>query len=116
MTKVNQTRNSSMSIKNTLRKIIINLLLSLISIILFFGVAEVISRMKYTPQKIDYKWIFEYDKDKVYRLKKNHIGSFADRDVITNSQGYRDSEIPIQKPLNTIRILVIGDSITFGSS
>ncbi|MBW1744067.1 MAG: SGNH/GDSL hydrolase family protein [Deltaproteobacteria bacterium] len=68
----------------------------------------------YEPQKIDYKWIFEYDKDKVYGLKKSSVGSFAGHKVVTNSYGHRDSEIPIEKPTNTIRILVVGDSITFG--
>jgi lysophospholipase L1-like esterase len=34
--------------------------------------------------------------------------------ISTNSHGYRDSEIPVKKPPQTIRILVLGDSISFG--
>jgi lysophospholipase L1-like esterase len=91
-----------------------NLLLSLLSITLFFGLSELLARIKYTPKKTDYEWIFEYDKDKVYRLKKETVGSFAGHKVVTNSYGHRDSEIPPRKPENTIRILTVGDSITFG--
>ena len=103
-----------MPIRNILKKVIVNLTVSLTAITVFFGSAELISRIKYTPKKINYKWIFEYDKEKLYRLKKNHTGSFAGYEVITNSHGHRDSEIPVQKPPKTIRLLVIGDSITFG--
>lgn len=91
-----------------------NFLLSLLSITLFFGLAELLARTKYTPKKIDYEWIFEYDKDKVYRLKKETVGRFAGHKVVTNSHGHRDSEIPTRKPENTIRILTLGDSISFG--
>jgi len=91
-------------------------------VILFFGGAELLSRIKYTPKKISSNGIFEYDREKGYRHKKNYIGKETnslggsnDRyTIITNSQGYRDSEIPALKPAKTIRILVIGDSISYG--
>ena len=67
----------------------------MLSIIAFFGLAEWLARIKYTPQKYDKKWIFEYDKDKVFGLRKNIVGRFTNHTVVTNSQGYRDSEIPI---------------------
>jgi hypothetical protein len=91
-----------------------NLLLSVLSLTLFFGLAELLARTKYTPKGTDYEWIFEYDKDKVYQLKKRYVGSFAGHEVVTNSHGHRDSEIPTGKPEDTIRILTIGDSVTFG--
>jgi lysophospholipase L1-like esterase len=91
-----------------------NLLLSLLSLTLFLGAAELLARIRYTPRKSDYKWIFEYDKDKVYQLKKNIVGMFAGQKVLTNSHGHRDSEVPVAKQKNTIRVLTIGDSITFG--
>src|SRR5690348_9459901 len=33
---------------------------------------------------------------------------------VTNSQGFRGPEIPVQKPANTEQVLFLGDSITFG--
>lgn len=97
----------------------VNLGVSLLSIAVFFGSAELLSRNKYTPKKIDYKWVWEYDSEKGYRLKKNYTGeeTFLNHaySIITNSQGYRDSEIPVQKPPKTIRILVLGDSVSFGT-
>lgn len=80
------------------------------------GLAEVACRffIFFKCGKFTYERNFEYDKDKVYRLKKNHSGIFAKKPFRTNSSGYRDCEIAVKKPKNTIRILVVGDSIAFG--
>lgn len=80
------------------------------------GLAEVACRffIFFKSGKFTYERNFEYDKDKVYRLKKNHSGIFAEKPFKTNSFGYRDSEIAVKKPKNRIRILVVGDSIAFG--
>jgi len=92
-----------------------NLCLGLLSMIVFFSVAEMLSRIKYTPQKISYPGLFEYDADKVYALKKNLKGKyFAGFPIYTNSFGYRDSEIPLEKGEGVKRVLLIGDSVTFG--
>ncbi len=45
---------------------------------------------------------------------KNHHLSKRDIKVKINSLGFRDKEIPIQKKNNEIRVLVLGDSITWG--
>jgi lysophospholipase L1-like esterase len=34
--------------------------------------------------------------------------------VTTNSAGFRDEEIPVDKPPGTVRIMMLGDSVTFG--
>ena len=100
--------------KTSVKNLLQNLGLSIISLTVFLGMAELLSRIKYTPQAIDYKWIFEYDKDKIFRLKANHKGEYGGVEIITNSYGYRDNEIPIKKSIDNIRILTLGDSITFG--
>ncbi|MDD5618461.1 MAG: GDSL-type esterase/lipase family protein [Candidatus Omnitrophica bacterium] len=58
--------------------------------------------------------IFEYDAEKAYRLRKNYSGLFAGKPVRTNRFGHRDYDIPLEKPENTLRVLAVGDSITFG--
>lgn len=89
--------------------------LSLFSLLVFAGSAELICRIWYEPQQVTYPGIFEYDADKVYRLKKSLKGGmFAGKPVTTNSFGYRDVEISVEKGSDVIRVLVIGDSITFG--
>ena len=88
--------------------------LSIVSTFFFLGAAELISRLKYTPQKIDYNWIFEYDKDKLFRLKSQHTGEYGGVEITTNADGYRDAELPLTKSANAMRILALGDSVTFG--
>jgi len=92
-----------------------NLALACVSLALFLASAEGLCRLKYDPKEPEHSGIFEYDKDKVYRLKKNLRGwRFAGRPVRTNSHGFRDTEISVAKPAGTRRILALGDSVTFG--
>lgn len=74
------------------------------------------ARLQYTPQKFVSEGIFEFDKTKVFRLKKNQNSTFHGTPFTTNAFGYRDENITIKKPENTKRILVVGDSISFGDS
>lgn len=88
-----------------------NIFFAIIVLILFFTAFELICCIRIRPGSN----IFEYDKDKIYRLKSNiKDGRFEGKLVQTNSFGYRDLEIPITKAPNTIRILMVGDSVTFG--
>ncbi|HJQ82795.1 MAG TPA: GDSL-type esterase/lipase family protein [Candidatus Binatia bacterium] len=91
-----------------------NLLLAVGSLVLFLVVTEGLARLRYTPARIRYEGVFEYDRDKVYALKRNVTGTFAGRTVMTNSLGQRDREIPVAKPGNGFRVLAVGDSVTFG--
>ena len=98
-----------------MRRLAQNLLLALGSLVVFFGVAEGLSRLAYRPEQIRYDGIFEYDRDKVYALKRNlTAGVFMGKRVATNSLGQRDREIPLGKPDDGFRVLAVGDSVTFG--
>ena len=59
--------------------------------------------------------LFVPDPVRSMRLAPNYSGWFAGVPVHTNSLGVRDDrEFPLEKAPNTFRILVLGDSVTFG--
>jgi lysophospholipase L1-like esterase len=92
-----------------------NLVLAGVSLALFVGAAEGVSRLWFHPATIRYDGLFEYHPVKVFALKPNVVdGSFVGKRVDTNSRGERDREIPMGKPANGLRVLAIGDSVTFG--
>ncbi len=92
-----------------------NIALAVFFLAVFFGAAEFACRLWYHPAQDPGKFIFEYDEEKIYRLKKNlKDGEFAGKPVETNSFGYRSPQIPIEKGRGVVRILVVGDSISFG--
>ncbi len=82
--------------------------------LLFFVSLELICRVWYKPGRAESKNIYEYDPQKVYRLKPSFNGATSGVPVRTNSFGYRSKEISVKKPSHTIRVLIIGDSISFG--
>lgn len=86
------------------------ILISQLAVLCFFAVAELASRIKYTPEKYSFDGMFEYDRNKVFRLKANYRG----KSVKTNSFGFRSPEIKTKKDRGVVRIAAIGDSITFG--
>lgn len=106
------------------------LMMNLISIVLFFTIAEVILRsinFKYSlckdvptvaQSRIMTKRIFGpscIPSDILgYELEPNFIGENWDTWIIVNSNGFRDEEFPIQKDRDTFRIICLGDSSTFG--
>jgi len=92
----------------------INLLLSVSSVAIFLAGGELLARLQYTPQKYEHPGTFIYDKEKVFALRKNYRGTYKDSEYSTNSHGYRGNEISVEKPRNKKRILVVGDSVTFG--
>jgi hypothetical protein len=61
-----------------------------------------------------------YEKDPFtgYRVRANSIGYFQNKKIpaIANSRGHRDTEIPIEKGHDVFRIVVLGDSFTFGAN
>jgi lysophospholipase L1-like esterase len=54
------------------------------------------------------------DPDVTYELKPNINITYRSYHIVTNKEGFRDDEYAVKKPKNTFRILVLGDSITFG--
>ena len=106
----------SQKIRRYFRALGINLLLCVASVSIFFGSAELLARLKYTPQKIQPhpNSMFDYDKEKVFTLKKNLSATFKGLPFKTNSFGQRSPEIYLEKPENTKRVLVLGDSVMFG--
>ena len=90
-------------------------LLLTLAILLLTGVgAEVWLRLQTPPAELDPDSIFTYDRRKVYALKRSHTGRYLGQPVVTNSMGRRDGEIPEAKPAHTQRVLVLGDSVSFG--
>jgi len=100
--------------ENRTRGIALNFLLCAGSIIFFFGGAELIARIWYTPQKLEYTGMFEYDSEKVFGLRSNNDSYYHGGHFTTNSHGLRGQEISLEKPENTVRVLVVGDSVSFG--
>ncbi len=102
--------------RRSFRALGINLLLCAASVSIFFGGAEVLARLKYTPQKNQPhpNSMFDYDKEKIFGLKKSFSGMFKDLPFTTNSFGHRSPEIAVEKPEGTKRVLVLGDSVMFG--
>lgn len=49
-----------------------------------------------------------------YELKPNISTKYETYEVITNSDGFRGKEYSIDKPKDTYRIVIIGDSVAFG--
>lgn len=82
-----------------------NLGLALASVVLFFGVAELLARRWYPPPVK--RGLYEPDRQKVFRHRANVRG-------VTNSFGHHDTEIPVAKKEGAVRIVALGDSITFG--
>ncbi len=88
--------------------------LAIFSVALCLCLAEVIARIKYHPQKLEFDGLFEYDSEKTYRLKSNSVGDFAGKEITTNQYGFRENNFSVEKAPNEWRVLFLGDSITFG--
>ncbi|OGL54617.1 MAG: hypothetical protein A3G31_12105 [Candidatus Schekmanbacteria bacterium RIFCSPLOWO2_12_FULL_38_15] len=100
-----------------------NVILILSSLLFCFLMLEIVlrfflkNRYTYIPHP---KGLYETDKKRGYKLVKNFKGVFLDSDgnyiakAETNSLGFRDYEYGGKKG-NTFRILVLGDSFTFGA-
>ncbi len=112
--------------KLTSSKILKNLSLMIISVIVTLSILEVIMRIFYyipspTMDEFDLKTSNYYQKDDVlWWVPRNNIhgvhnkhGSF-ETTFNTNSSGIRDKEYSLNKPKGIQRIVVIGDSYTWG--
>ncbi len=93
----------------------VNILGPIAVFLLLLGAAEGMARLFYVPgaaRNADSP--FRFDPERWYSLKPGFVGEHNQRLLITNSRGYRDREIPVAKPKGTLRILLLGDSVSFG--
>ncbi|MFC1808672.1 SGNH/GDSL hydrolase family protein [Candidatus Omnitrophota bacterium] len=91
-----------------------NIIFTIIIVICVFGGLEGLARIKCSTIRRKSRNLFEYDENKIFRHKKNFKTVFTGVEVVTNSFGHRDEEIPIKKEAGEYRILALGDSVTFG--
>ena len=106
-----------------MKNFLTNLLTFLISLIVVFSIAELAFRF-YTDKKMLYDIEMHKYAKKLKRhsdipgLSHEHIPNAEARlmgvDVKINGMGFRDDEVSDNKPKNEFRVLVAGQSITFG--
>jgi len=99
----------------------INLNLSLVVIVLLIIITETGIRIRdhydpiFRPVYLEDRFIIPKGSGNTYGpFPLGSTGMTHGHEVRINSLGFRGAEYPIQKPANTFRILVLGDSITFG--
>jgi len=99
------------------RSMMINLLLLFLSIIISFLIFEMVFRMIDFVDLPIYENATWLDTHEVYKLSKNSnlVWELNPNKGDINSYGMRDYEYKSIKPNNTLRIAVLGDSITMGA-
>jgi lysophospholipase L1-like esterase len=124
------------TLRRRLRSLGINLSISLISLVIFFALAEGLARLGgYAPyearadafqREFDESdrsaiGMFIQDPSRIWDLRPGYTGHRDDwggRNWVTitiNLQGRRDAEVLLAKPANTTRIALLGDSVAFGA-
>lgn len=96
------------------KRVLANLLIAVLPSLVFFTILEGVARLFYTPRSHLPATLFRYDPETWYGLTPSFSGDYADHAVHTNSYGYRSPQIPVEKPAGALRIVVVGDSISFG--
>ncbi len=99
------------------KKLLSNILLLIGSVFFFFILAEGVTRLV-MPNSVRLRLMHQPDERLGYRLVPNyemrHQTSDFDNLIKINSEGLRDYEHPRDKDPDVFRILVLGDSFTFG--
>ncbi len=93
-----------------MKRLLTILLLPLLGFLLAFFVMEVILRVHFLIKAPPFR-----PSETGIELNPNGSGFEKGAYVKINSQGLRDYEYPLQKAPNTFRIIVLGDSVTFGT-
>ena len=88
-------------------------MLLFVSSLLALGVLEVALRLFFPNLANTEAYVFDIETGG--RLKPGYRGTDFGVDVSINSLGMRDDDLPLEKPAGTTRILVLGDSWTFGA-
>ncbi len=99
-----------------LRNSIQNILIVLITLAIIFLMGEIISRIYCAVKWKEPTYIYRYslNRDVFYEFNPGWEGEFGGVPIKINSWGLRDYAYPFKKNENTYRILVLGDSVTFG--
>ena len=84
-----------------------------VALVVCLLVAEALLRIA-GPSNLRTDPLFGRDAAGFFRLKTSYQGTFMGQVCHTNTFGHRDAEIPLAKPPGTVRIVAIGDSVTFG--
>jgi lysophospholipase L1-like esterase len=96
-----------------------NLALASATVLILFLAAETVSRIAYRPENLGS--VICFDSTLGWRLQANVSCRSVDHQrrldylIETNSLGLRETEVPLEKPAGQRRILLIGDSVTFGT-
>jgi lysophospholipase L1-like esterase len=102
--------------KKRVKKLLQNLLLLFVTLIFIVGVLEVGVRLAKT--EINPPSMFESPQEGVpYKLRANFHGSTPTGIPLDiNSVGVRDDEYELEPPEGVFRIVILGDSVTFGQA
>jgi lysophospholipase L1-like esterase len=95
-----------------------NFLLVTVSCLVAFAVLEISLRVYYGNQPVFlFPQVSHIATAYGYKPTPNQTKSYTlDKLVVTNSYGFRDYEWKMPKPPDKIRIMVVGDSLTFGNA
>jgi hypothetical protein len=96
------------------RRLLATVVATIAALLVIVIAIETWARLTWDPKK-GRPGFFVSDPIRIERLAPNYDGWFAGVPVHTNSLGFRDSrEYALSKAPNTFRIIVLGDSVTFG--
>lgn len=93
-----------------------NIALMLFTFFIIFAILEGGARLIADEPPIHQPGLYVPSENKIisYELNKSYEGIYSGAYTKINSQGLRDKEYSSEKPSNTYRIVVLGDSFTFG--
>jgi lysophospholipase L1-like esterase len=101
-----------------LKNLLLSALLTLSSLLLCLAVGELAARLLLPPHPLYREPQPLHDPDPRLRwvLRPSQDGFTQDRAMHVNAAGLRDSEeLPVPKPAGELRVLVLGDSFSFGN-
>lgn len=110
-------KNRKKGRKKRKKEIVMNIALLLITLIIFAILFEFFVRV-FFPQNLNYAE-FDTESGAGYKLRSNFHATYRTPEYVfvvdTNSNGFRDiRNYEYEKPENTKRIIVLGDSLVFG--
>jgi len=89
----------------------------LLPVVLLLGGMEIALRLwgeDVTPPRDDHMVMRSDNPRLIYEYRPDHTVTLGGVEVRTNSAGFRDDEFVIPKPDGVFRIVILGDSLTFG--